>query len=351
MTHKVFCPPAALHDDIAREHLPGMLRERGYRAIQLSTRYYADAVDANLVGAFDLANYRWKRLFVADGPPIETQGSPAVRFRDELTERLENRILHILDGREAPDAYRAVTTRLTERHRFWSDERRVSTLLEFIDTTPEPWFAHVHLNDTHDGVRPEEDYDAALRTADQRFRAIYEGLKARGQLDRTVIVISSDHGRRWTTIDRIPLMIRFPGAMHARVENRNVQLADVAPTILDYLGSPRPQWMDGVSLLRQDRLRHDRPIFAIAPLEPEGADGLFTVAQLQPPNYGAERATVIFGGQWLRLDIETGKTQVRSVEGHTAAEAAPRSAADARELLVRKLTDSGFRLGSSDKAQ
>ena len=37
----------------------------------------------------------------------------------------------------------------------------------------------------------------------------------------------------------------------------NVQLLDLAPTLLDYLGIDKPDWMEGDSVLREepDRLR------------------------------------------------------------------------------------------------
>jgi arylsulfatase A-like enzyme len=348
MRTKVLYPPTPVQGDAAREHLPGMLRGRGYRTIQLSIRHYADAGDANLIGAFDMANYRWERILGQTRPDARA----AKPFAGQMVDRLETRLLALWGMREGRDEFRQVTRKGDGGRKFWGDARRVMTLLQFIENSPEPWLAHVHLLDTHVGESPaargmgDEHFDTTIRAADAWFKRIFAALEAKGQLDRTIVVISSDHGRNWEARERVPLMIRFPGAAHARREQRNVQLADVAPTILDYLGLAVPPRMDGLSLLRQQQLRDDRPVFTMLRAMPS-SKGKVEVDPA-PPNYGATSAAVIVGSQWLALDLEKQTTTTGEVPGHTAAGGGRMVVDDARRLLVAELTRSGFRIGPAN---
>lgn len=351
---KVLYPPTSFQGEAAREHLPGMLRERGYRSLQLSIRHYADAADANLIGAFDLANYRWERVLGRADSERHEGGADA--FVGEMVDRLETRLFHIWGIREAPDEYRQMTTR-DRGSDFWGDARRVSTLLQFMESSPEPWLAHVHLLDTHEGAPAapgatrvgQDDFDVNVRAADAWFERIFAALRKNGQLDRTIVVIHSDHGRNWETRERLPLMIRFPGGAHARREQRNVQLADVAPTILDSIGVDVPPWMDGLSLLRGDQLRDDRPIFAIRNVRTTRTRQGVVLANPAPPNYGATSAMVIVGSRWLRFDLETEATATGEVLGHTAAGRDPIALEEARRLLVAELARAGFRIGAAPR--
>lgn len=101
--------------------------------------------------------------------------------------------------------------------------------------------------------------DAWLTWVDYSIGAIRKELERQGELDNTLIIITSDHGA-WrhgkTTLYegglRVPLAMRWPkkvkGGSHY---DKMVQNIDYAPTILDAAGIEPPQGMelDGVSLL------------------------------------------------------------------------------------------------------
>ncbi|MCU0409500.1 MAG: sulfatase-like hydrolase/transferase, partial [Bacteroidales bacterium] len=78
---------------------------------------------------------------------------------------------------------------------------------------------------------------------------LIEALKARGTFDETLIIVYSDHAMGFQTTERIPLVFHFPAGQHAGRITTNVQNLDIAPTILDYLGIPIPEWMEGESIL------------------------------------------------------------------------------------------------------
>jgi arylsulfatase A-like enzyme len=106
-------------------------------------------------------------------------------------------------------------------------------------------------------------YDAALRFVDDHLGALFDALRARGLLDRTLVVVSSDHGEElWdhggffhgvSLYDEqlhVPLIVRLPnGARAGTVVERTVRAIDIAPTIADALGAPLFPEFEGESLL------------------------------------------------------------------------------------------------------
>jgi len=106
-------------------------------------------------------------------------------------------------------------------------------------------------------------YDDEIRYFDGVFRRLVKYLEQRDLLDRTLIIISSDHGEEflehghikhcrgvWDTVTRVPLIFRFPGFDGGQRFGNAVQNLDIVPTILDYL-EIEPEGLDfeGTSLL------------------------------------------------------------------------------------------------------
>jgi hypothetical protein len=114
-------------------------------------------------------------------------------------------------------------------------------------------------------VRDEIDqYRNALHYGDESLGALMQGLRQRG-LDRdTVWMIYGDHGEAFRQHDgnyghtffvydenvRVPLVIAAPGLISSQVRVRKVvSLVDVAPTLLDLLGTPASAHYQGHSVL------------------------------------------------------------------------------------------------------
>jgi len=102
-----------------------------------------------------------------------------------------------------------------------------------------------HMSDT---------YDEQIQYLDSKIGLLFDELKARGLYDRTLIVLTADHGEEflehgqiahgkslYDELLRVPLIVKLPcsGAeCEPRVENQPAGLADVMPTILGRLGIP-----------------------------------------------------------------------------------------------------------------
>jgi arylsulfatase A-like enzyme len=183
-------------------------------------------------------------------------------------------------------------------------------IIEELDEVKEPFFLYAHYMDPHGPYRPPERYtrrfaggyeghpfidrgnpvpigkmlyaggphyeitdrdiqhlvdlyDDEIRYFDGVFRRLMRYLEARDLLDRTLIIISSDHGEEflehghikhcrgvWDTVTRVPLIFRFPGIQGGQRFSNAVQNLDIVPTILDYLEiDPEGLDLEGTSLL------------------------------------------------------------------------------------------------------
>ena len=105
-------------------------------------------------------------------------------------------------------------------------------------------------------------YREQIQFVDHVLGRFVDRLKDEGLYDRAVLVITSDHGlRKWKEPNHkhveltaeVPMFIRAPGLARGTLD-RGYQHLDLAPTLLDLLGSPyEPSDFEGVSLTRRDR--------------------------------------------------------------------------------------------------
>ena len=105
-------------------------------------------------------------------------------------------------------------------------------------------------------------YDGEVAYADSQLGRIIEAIDRRGLKERTLILVTSDHGESlgehhtrghdgmpYDEIMRVPLMVRLPGTLPAGITmDTPASLLDVTPTILAFLGLPGPKGFDGRAL-------------------------------------------------------------------------------------------------------
>jgi len=95
----------------------------------------------------------------------------------------------------------------------------------------------------------ESQYDGAIAYMDEQLGALVEHLARTGQLDRTLLVITSDHGEAFGEHGlvghavsvyedqiHVPLLVRPPGGTAGRRVATPVSLVDVPRTVLGALG-------------------------------------------------------------------------------------------------------------------
>lgn len=133
-----------------------------------------------------------------------------------------------------------------------------------------PFFCWVHFYDPHEPYDPPEPfastyaanrYDGEIAYMDQSIAKLTATLAGLGLTDRTLVVVTGDHGEGlgehdepthamflYSTTLHVPLFISVPGGRERRVRGI-VRHIDLAPTILDLLGLPPAADMQGTSLI------------------------------------------------------------------------------------------------------
>ena len=122
----------------------------------------------------------------------------------------------------------------------------------------------------------KEVYLGKVRAADQRVGNLIQELRSSGLLDRSIIVIMSDHGDEFmehSALDHgatlyeeqlhVVSMIRFPGYTKRQDIYEPIRTIDLFPTVFDALQMEGPKGVDGQSLL--PLLRGEKmnlPVFA-----------------------------------------------------------------------------------------
>jgi arylsulfatase A-like enzyme len=150
-----------------------------------------------------------------------------------------------------------------------------------------PFFLWVHLYDPHKPYAPPPEflkaaggdpYRGEVACADHAVGRMIADLRARGLLERTLVVAAGDHGEGfgehgerghgvfcYEESVRVPLLFSGAGLRRrgARVSQR-ARLVDVMPTLLELLGVPLPASCQGASLaglLSGKGEKRPRPVF------------------------------------------------------------------------------------------
>ena len=150
----------------------------------------------------------------------------------------------------------------------------------------QPFFAWLHYFDPHHPHEPpapydqlfvHDLYDGEIAYADESLGRMLDHLERLGVRDRTLVVLTSDHGEGRGEHDesthsmliyqstlRVPLIFHMPGDASGRGRGRRigqrVSTIDILPTILDLLDIAPPEGIQGVSLrpLLEGRALPDR---------------------------------------------------------------------------------------------
>ncbi len=144
--------------------------------------------------------------------------------------------------------------------------------LKWLDTVRDRrFFAWVHLYDPHAPYEPPEPFASRYRGqpylgelayTDKVVGRLTSWLETQGLMDRTVVVVVGDHGESlgdhgeashayfiYGATTHVPLIVRTPWGLTGR-SAAQVSTVDVLPTVLDLVGLPPQEGIDGRSLAR-----------------------------------------------------------------------------------------------------
>lgn len=104
-------------------------------------------------------------------------------------------------------------------------------------------------------------YHACISFLDAQLKLVFDALEASGHRDDTIVIFTSDHGYHlgdhflWGKVTlfevgtRVPLIVRVPGLTQPGTSSQAlVELVDLFPTIVDLVGVPPPDSLQGVSM-------------------------------------------------------------------------------------------------------
>lgn len=143
------------------------------------------------------------------------------------------------------------------------------------------FFMYLHYMDPHDPYSPPAPYDkmyphvkrdrnsknislydGEIRFTDEHIGRLFEKLKSLGVYDKSLIVITSDHGEAfgehndtrhgrtvYNELLKVPLIIKYPNSVRAdTIIEKQVRSIDVLPSILGFLNISHEKSLDGANL-------------------------------------------------------------------------------------------------------
>jgi arylsulfatase A-like enzyme len=105
-------------------------------------------------------------------------------------------------------------------------------------------------------------YDGGISYTDEQLGRFFKKLERLGLAENAIIVLTSDHGEMfmehgrithgrtlYDPVIKVPLIVKIPGKKTTPRVSAQVRSIDIFPTILDLLGLPAAEGVQGVSLL------------------------------------------------------------------------------------------------------
>ena len=153
-----------------------------------------------------------------------------------------------------------------------SDDDLLHATEEFLDVHGhERWFLYLHFMDIHEylydeetaqfGTGFEDNYDNAILRTNVVLEKLLEYLNENGYRENTLIIFASDHGEAFSErglegharyvypeTTEVPFILSFPFQVDSGIEiSARTENIDIWPTVLDLLGLPAMEGVDGQS--------------------------------------------------------------------------------------------------------
>lgn len=360
MSTRVLFPPDTLKEADKYEHLPGVLKQMGYRSVELGVPYFVDANTIDFQNAFDEINCKQNTTNQTSNPWMGLGYDDDFYLLTTVTGRINDRLGHIFFVKEMENPMAQVTGTSEDI----SDEQRLDCLETYLTESKhsgQPLFAQVHMMGTHGfkfdpavqvfstGEEQTQNwmtdfYDDSILAFDDQVKQLVQYLKDNGQYDNTILVLYSDHGQHWTSLKKIPLIIHFPGDQHPGVVNENTQNIDIAPTVLNAMGIPKPTWMQGTSLLAKPDPERLIVSARTSIMGPESTGEFAIIEELvKPPFYQFTEMTVIQCQRYYLINLEKMSWGTGEIAGYSHPCSA--DALDSQAVIRGKVGDLLIRLG------
>jgi arylsulfatase A-like enzyme len=274
-----------------------LLRDAGYRTFLFSANpHVARAQGGNLAQGFERTEHPWSPKWAPEARRIILDKLPPEDRSSELPQRLEAvaggaagtawdiKAAGALAGKATLEWLQSgddgrpwfVFLNYMEAHRPTTPPRRLRERLlapEDVEKSYQVDRSWLPIWEYTFGLREYSDaeieliratYDATLLELDELLRDLLADLRRAGQLENTVVILTSDHGEHLgeahmldhqhslhQVLLDVPLVIHYPPRVPPGRETRPVMNFDLFPTVLELLGVPPPPGLrsQAVSLL------------------------------------------------------------------------------------------------------
>ncbi len=202
----------------------------------------------------------------------------------------------------------------------------------------EPYLYHAEFDHGYDKVIPEiypkgsdfnriRKYDTEVGFDDHHIGELLQRIKDYGLYEDSLIIFLADHGesfgehgyyghgrRLYNSCLHVPLIVKLPGNTEAGSEvHQNVSLLDIAPTILNLLGDPVPEEMEGNNLLDPEE---GRVLYFEAYRGAVHEDrGKFFQLKVKPIRYGLlmDNTKLIYDGGFEAYRLEDDRFELNNI--------------------------------------
>lgn len=192
-------------------------------------------------------------------------------------------------------------------------------------------------------------YDGGIAYLDSELGKLFARLKRLGLYDRTMIIVTADHGEAfgerqlmehgvdsvYQSHTRVPLLVKYPGVNEGRTVDTPVSHVDFMPTVLDVLHYEGPKNLQGTSL-RSEQIGARQ--YVISEAFPGGESGAAA-----SPSHGhinlQKPAQAVFSGSWKLIINSKGERELYDTttdvaEEHNLVAAQPGEAQRLESALV-----------------
>lgn len=234
--------------------------------------------------------------------------------------------LHVFDPHAPYESYPPYDTLWVDKDRKTEHERFYESAKEFIDDPERIGGRILFREEVQDaGIDPDKYisvpkdwYDGSIRGMDAEIGKLLEQLKALGLDEKTLVIVSSDHGEQffdhggmghgytlYSEENHVPFIFRWPGVIPDGIEvTETVRTIDLMPTILELCRLPLPDTAQGRSLVPM-LLEGER----ISP-EPAVSEYLLPEHYMQRfPEKSGDILSIILEGWKLIHNIKPGRGQ------------------------------------------
>lgn len=349
----------ALRGDMIDEEMPTLKAFAEADAVRYTQAYSAGASTYWSVAALMTSNMPSRLMMGGDQTPVQQERMMTEVFRaaDWHTALFANVTVFFVRGlRQAMDVSDYKTSDFTVHGAKPGSAHMTDGILAHLDRwqkkqvrhPSDRFFLWAHYYDPHDPYfevpgfpaadgSDEARYRAICRSVDAQLGRLIEGLKAKGEYARTLIILTADHGDEFlehghrfhgTTLYEemvhVPLIMKVPG-VPARTLDTPISHIEVAPTVLELVGLEIPD--DYIGRSRAAEIRTGEP----APAAPV----FFEV--LPDSNYKAHQVGVRLGAMKLiyRVDSHTFELFDLSADPHERRNLYGAQETPLRDLLMR----------------